>query len=790
MRPVEVSLVAEIVLGSPSWLAAAMLLAAAGVLLVLWGYARVAGPRWVRTLAALLKTAGILLLAALLVEPLFSSTRPKPGSNLFFVLVDHSRSLQLADRGAGRTRAAAVQTQLAQSSAWLTRLEQDFEVRRYLFDTTLRPSPQFTSLAFDGQASRLFTALETLGQRYRGQPVAGILLISDGNATDEPLPPPVLRTLPPVYPVVVGAAEGQVDLAIARLLVTQTNFEAAPVTLVAELAQQGLAGRRVGLRVLDEEGQEVLRRMLTVPRGPEPVAERLLLKSQRPGVSFYTVHAFLEGEEEAQVGRTLEATLENNRRVAVVDRGGGPYRVLYVGGRPNWEFKFLRRALDEDDELQLVGLVRIARREPRFTFLGRGGERTNPLFRGFHAPGDDTAEQYDEPVLIRLGTEDREELRAGFPKEPEELFRYHAVILDDVEAAFFRQDQLSLVQQFVSQRGGGLLMLGGKESFAEGGYARTPVGEMLPVYFERRAAVPPPAEPAYRWRLTREGWLQPWARLRTNESDETQRLSKAPPLKSLNPVELLKPGASVVAEVVDPQGQAQPALVVHTFGRGRVGALLAGDLWRWGLRRSSLDDQDLERTWRQMVRWLVADVPQRVEVAVRRIEEGALGGVELTIRARDEQFLPLDNAQVHVRVTQPDGRSVELTAAASDQARGTYVASFLARQAGPHRASVSVVAPDGSPVGRRETGWAVEPQTEEFRRLGVDLANLQRLANETGGEVVPLDGLDAFVRSLPRRKVPVVEHWTWPLWHQSSVFVVALACLIGEWALRRLRGMP
>jgi hypothetical protein len=434
--------------------------------------------------------------------------------------------------------------------------------------------------------------------------------------------------------------------------------------------------------------------------------------------------------------------------------------------------------------------VRIARREPRFTFLGRSGERTNPLFRGFHPPGDDTAEQYDEPVLIRLGTEDREELRAGFPKEPEDLFRYHAVILDDVEAAFFRQDQLSLLQQFVSKRGGGLLMLGGKESFAEGGYTRTPVGEMLPVYLERRTTTPPPAEPAYRWRLTREGWLQPWARLRTNESDERQRLDKAPPLKSLNPVELLKPGASVVAEVVDPQGRTQPALVVHTFGRGRVGALLAGDLWRWGLRRASPDDQDLERTWRQMVRWLVADVPQRVEVTARPTEDGPLGGVELTVRARDAQFLPLDNAQVHLSVTQPDGRTLELTAAPSDQSPGTYVASFVARQAGPHRASVSVVAPDGSPVGRRETGWAVEPHTEEFRRLGVDHAALARLARETGGEVVPLSGLDAFVRSLPRRKVPIVEHWTWPLWHQGGVFVGALACLLGEWALRRIRGMP
>lgn len=790
MRQPGMVLLAEIVLGSRGWLVWSAGLAGAGVVLVLWSYAQTRGPRWLRATAATLKVAGWLLLAGLLVEPLFSGLRPKPGSNLFLVVVDNSRSLTLADRGAGQTRAAAVQARLAGSAAWLTRLGQDFEVRRYLFDTNLRPAGQFDALTFEGEASGLHGALAGLGQRFRGQPVAGILVFTDGNATDEPLPPQVLRDLPPVYPVAVGAGEDLVDLSVSRVLVTQTNFEAAPVTLVAELAHQGLAGRRIGLRVLDEEGQPVERRMLTVPAGEQPLAERLLLKPQRPGVSFYTVHAFLEGEEQATVGRTAEATLENNRRLAVVDRGGGPYRVLYVGGRPNWEYKFLRRAVDEDDEIQLVGLVRIARREPRFTFLGRSGERTNPLFRGFHPQGDDTAEQYDEPVLIRLGTEDREELRAGFPKEAEELFRYHAVILDEVEAAFFRQDQLSLLQQFVSRRGGGLLMLGGKESFAEGGYARTPVGEMLPVYLDRRQAAPPPADPAFRWRLTREGWLQPWARLRTNEADETQRLAKAPPLKSLNPVERIKPGAAVVAEVVDAAGQAHPALVVQPFGRGRVGAVLAGDLWRWGLRRAGPDDSDLERTWRQMIRWLVADVPQRVEVATRRIEGGPLGGVELTVRVRDGQFAPLDNAEVQVRVTPPDGRVIELTAAASEQSAGTYAATFLARHAGPHRASVAVVAPDGSPLGHRETGWAVEPQTDEFRRLAVDRPALARLAEETGGEVLSLDGLEAFVRSLPQRKVPVMEHWTYPLWHQGSVFFAALACLVGEWALRRLRGMP
>ena len=112
-------------------------------------------------------------------------------------------------------------------------------------------------------------------------------------------------------------------------------------------------------------------------------------------------------------------------------------------------------------------------------------ESTNPLFRGFEHPDEEAAEHYDQPVLVRLGTKDENELRDGFPKTAEELYQYDAVILDDIEAAFFTQDQLTLLQNFVSRRGGGLLMLGGPDSFAAGQYDRTPVGSLLPVYVER-----------------------------------------------------------------------------------------------------------------------------------------------------------------------------------------------------------------------------------------------------------------------------------------------------------------
>src|SRR5260370_32890458 len=103
-------------------------------------------------------------------------------------------------------------------------------------------------------------------------------------------------------------------------------------------------------------------------------------------------------------------------------------------------------------------------------------------------PPRSTLFPYTTLFRSRLKTEDQDELRDGFPKSSEELFRYHAVILDDLEAAFFTQDQLSLLQQFVSRRGGGFLMLGGKDSFVDGKYQRTPVGDMLPVDLDRAAS--------------------------------------------------------------------------------------------------------------------------------------------------------------------------------------------------------------------------------------------------------------------------------------------------------------
>lgn len=780
---------AELTLGARPWLAGAILLAIFGFVVLVAAYR--SGPRtWWRSLALTLKAIGMLALTLCLLDPLYTGTRPRPGSNLFLIVADNSRSLQLSDQGHRQTRGQAMQAALKPENPWLTRLGQDFDVRRYIFDSQLRSVKTFDELTHTGEASALQSSLQALTDRFRGQPVAGVLLLTDGNATDASPANWALPGLAPVYPVALGTDRGLIDLSVTQVAVSQTNFEAAPVTITATLEGRSLGGRKVGLRVLDEAGREVERREVAAPADNQPSIDRFLVRPEKTGVSFYTVHAYLPGEESlaADAGNSREATLVNNRRMVTVDRGGGPFRVLYISGRPNWEFKFLRRALAEDDEVHLLGLIRIAKREPKLKFLSRAGERTNPLFRGFGNQGDEQAEQYDEPVLLRLGIKDKDELRGGFPKSSLELFQYHAIILDDIEAAFFNPDQQSQLQQFVSRRGGALLMLGGQNSFVEGNYQRSAIGEMLPVYLNRQAAVD--SETGYRLVLSREGWLQSWIRLRANEQEERTRLTQMPEFQSVNQVGTIKPGATVLAQARTGDGTELPALVAQQFGRGRTAAMLIGDLWRWNLRRASAEDSDLEKSWRQTVRWLVSDVTARVEVETQRTTNGATPAVQILVRARDPQFEPLDNATVALRVRTPDQRDIDITADSSDQAPGQYSTLFASRVPGAYRAQVVVTAPDGSEVGRREIGWTAEPQTEEFRTLAVNRSLLDELAKQTGGEIVDLDRLDQFVASLPNRKIPVVETWTYPLWHQSAVFLIALASLVSEWGLRRWKGLP
>ena len=228
--------------------------------------------------------------------------------------------------------------------------------------------------------------------------------------------------------------------------------------------------------------------------------------------------------------------------------------------------------------------------------------------------------------------------------------------------------------------------------------------------------------------------------------------------------------------------------------------MLIGDVWHWGLKDEN-SHKDMDKAWRQLMRWLVSDVPQRTELLAQPVPGDPNQAIRLMVRVRDKKFQPLENATVSIRVTPVGADSAPAPTNRADIARvrlvaepalndpGAYEAVYIPRDTGGYMAEAVVNETTGMEIGRAEAGWTSDPAAGEFRSLKPNRALLETIAKKTGGEIISAGNLERFARDLPNRKAPITEPWTSPLWHQAGVFLFALACFIAEWGLRRARGL-
>jgi hypothetical protein len=243
----------------------------------------------------------------------------------------------------------------------------------------------------------------------------------------------------------------------------------------------------------------------------------------------------------------------------------------------------------------------------------------------------------------------------------------------------------------------------------------------------------------------------------------------------VNPASSIKPGASILATVSDAQ-TSHPAIVVQRFGEGRVGSMLIGDLWRWGLHDEE-SHKDMDRLWRQLMRWLVVDVADAVSFAAE-IDAADRERVKLAVRVKDRAFKANSDAIVKIEVTQPDGTKSQLFAEPSLKEPGNY------------RAITSVEdAEKRTPLGMKAVGWTHDPLAMEFAKLEPNRDLMRRLAEDTGGKMISLEDIAKLPEMLKNIRVPVEVTLATPLWHTPWVFAAILLLLLGEWALRRKGGM-
>jgi uncharacterized membrane protein len=515
------------------------------------------------------------------------------------------------------------------------------------------------------------------------------------------------------------------------------------------VAQRGLSGRSVRL-VVEDSGRVVASRDVELPGEGESASVRAHVTVAESGPRSFRFRIVPQPGEELTENNAQDVLVE------VVDRRE---KVLYFEGEPRFELKFLRRAVSGDDNLQVVTLQRTA-----------------------------------EDKYLRLDVDDAEELAAGFPRTREELFRYRGLVLGSVEASFFTSDQLRMVADFVSQRGGGLLMLGGRRSFAEGGYAPTPLADVLPVVLDAGAAPagaderPPCRE--LKVELTPSGVAHAAMQLGPSEVDSRKRWESLPPVSALNAVHRIKPGA-VTLLAGHGEGSRDPQVVLahQRYGRGKALAFTVQDSWQWQMHADvPLEDQSHEILWRQLLRWLVSQVPGPVTVTTPRDRYAPGESVLVTAEVNDDRYLKVNDARVAARVVTPSGDVRELPMEWTVERDGEYRASFRADEEGVYDVQVEARRGDAE-LGRDAVHVQAAELPVEYFGSEMRSSLLRRIAEETGGRFYTAETAASLPEdiSYSGSGATVVERKE--LWDAPVLFFMAVALLGSEWALRKRWGL-
>jgi hypothetical protein len=343
-----------------------------------------------------------------------------------------------------------------------------------------------------------------------------------------------------------------------------------------------------------------------------------------------------------------------------------------------------------------------------------------------------------------------------------------------------------MIGDFVSKRGGGLLALGGRRAFAEGGWSGTPVGEVLPV-------IPDAANAKYLSELsvrpTRAGSLFPVTQIADSESASTARWNDMPTVTTVNSVHQVKPGATVLLSAVDNQRKDQVVLAYQRYGRGKAIAMPIQDSWLWKMDvKMPVADTTHAMFWRRTLRWLVDGVPDQVNVTTTadRVEPGE--PVKLAVEVLDAAYTEVNDSRVMARVTSPSGKVNEVPVDWTVTRDGDYRASFTPDEVGVYDIRVAAVR-DQKDVGAAVMHVRVSAGDAEYFDAAMRAPLLKRIAEETGGRFFTPANAAALPEavSYTGRGVTVVEERE--LW-DMPVLLMALVALVGtEWGYRRARGL-
>lgn len=711
-------------------------------------------------IGARLFAVALLLFAMFRPELQVTATDSKSGS--LIILGDSSRSMTTPDGPGGITRRAGLIRTLENSADTLTTLRKRIDVRYFDFAGPMA-SAESPAAAAGGEQTAIGAALEQILKDAAGQRVLGIVLMTDG--AQRALPP--LDTDPrgtarrmgamqmPVFPVPFGESaisQAGLDIAIEDLSVSPVTFEKNIVPVTARVRATGAQGQRFAVQLLVED---------RLGRRPDESGE---MKIAAAGIGVVPSVKLRPGgtDETIPVDLSFVPQLPGEYRVAV--------RVVPFE-------KEVRTTNNQRETLTTVlrGGVNVAYFDTR---------RDESRF----LPEINAASQIQLDFFwIRTGA------FAELTRIDDSVFdpgRYDVYLIGDVPAIALGESRLKKLKACVDA-GSGLLMMGGVYSFGAGGYAGSPIEDVLPVRMSR-LEVQGAGDVSADLHVDRDLKMLPTPDgtrhfiMRLSAEKNRERWLALPPLRGANRLERKNAFVEVLAESED----RVPLLFAAESGKARVLAFAGDTTWRWWMRDFKAEHQ---RFWRQVVLWLArkeqeTEQPVWVRVDPRNFAPGSAVPIELGARGDDGS--PVTDAQMQVRITDPNGA---VSSVAPLRTGDSWSAAFQqSREPGLYQVAVSATR-NGQPVGGEATArFLVESRDLELDDPAADPGLLRDLAAVTGGRVVTPEDLPKFLQEVLDKGLPSLEEKNItriPLWDNWWYLTLFVAVMTVEWIERKRRGL-
>lgn len=740
----------------PVWSLPLLLLSFAAVVLVIrLGYPnrilQVSPPR--RRLLTLLRYAVVALLFLMALRPALLVRNEEPEQGIVYVLLDASRSMQTEDI-AGESRRAALVRYLQRITPQLEELRERVEVRIRDFSDQL-VSVETVTEGSDGVMTALGKVLELTAEEAGRDRVPAVLLFSDGRqaAAGEADSDPIAaarrlgRLQQPVYTVAYGSAQAGsvgVDLSLDDLDVSRDVFQGNSLPIRVRLKALGAAGKTASLRVLleDRTGLRDGEKGSLKPAGngnlTGAAAQIGLQENDQEMIVSLEIIPGQEGDLKLVVEADPlpgEARTTNNRVETMIRVRRGGIRVACFDVIRS-EQKWLRR-INDSTRIQLD---------------------FHAIRGGLFADRNEIPDRYFEPGA------------------------YDACIIGDVPATAFRPDQLQQLARVCSQ-GAGLMMIGGRRNFGEGGYGQSSLASLLPVELPSRNQH---VDSALRMLPSRDGLSHYVMQIATGELNR-ERWESLPTLTGAN---ILTPRRNSLAQILAVSDQGLPLLIGQNTGNNRVLAFAGDTTWQWAMQGF---EEEHRRFWRQVILWLTrkeTDNSQSVwiEAGPRDLSPGMV--TELVFGARDADGQSLDGVEFDVEVTGPDGTVTSLNPV--DNVLSSSAGFGETLLAGDYWARVQARR-DGDVFGNiGVTRFHVLDRDPELDNPAADTSLLRELSFASGGDHLSEDELQERLQNWIDEGLPgllLEREERVSLWDNWGTLLLLIGLISAEWAFRRRSGL-